>query len=361
MRITTCATAVVALAAAIGFANTSKAQTIGWLTTNFASVNPVESYGGGTLATLGTGQYEVTFPGFGDSLNSDVQVSAVDFNTEGAPHYCTAGGWYSGNGTDVAVDVDCFDATGALVNGDFALFYEARTSAPASGFLGFAWANQPTAANYFPDANYAFNSTGGAIDIERLGVGSYLVAFDGASRDGNPLVTAYGGGAAHCEVPDWVKNGGYGVEVFVRCFNGVGQPADEYFDIAYAYGVSHGDGPSSGLGAYVWASNATSANYTPSRAFQYNTISPDLMKAGNNGFGIGYLTVPGKAGHVVQPYIGLVTAIGSNGEFCDQNHIDQDTLHPKSPAMSLVVQCYTASGQTQSDEFSGAIIAHPVG
>ncbi len=351
------ALAAVAGAAAMA-ASGAHAQAIAWLTTNFGAVDPVESQGGGTLANLATGQYRVTFPGAGNGLNSDVQISAVDYFAEGSPHYCTSGGWGSSNGTDEDVYVDCFDASGAPVNGDFAAFYQARTAAPPSGFIGFAWADQPTAANYFPSPAYSFNSTGGAIDILRTGVGAYVVAFDGASPKGNPLVTAYGDVAAHCEIADWVRNGAYGVEVFVRCFNGAGAPADEYYDISYAYGVSHGQGPNSTPGAYAWANNTTSTNYRPVPAYQFNSISTYALKGGNGGFGFGFIEAPIRGAFTFQPYLGLVTAIGANGEFCDQSHIEQDTSKPHAPSFYLAVECFNAQGQTLNSQYSAAIVAH---
>jgi len=352
--------AMAACAMIVAMAGSACGQTIGWLTTNFGTVDPVESYGGGTLASSGAGQYQVTFPGFGDGLDSDVQISAVDYFAEASPHYCTSAGWGS-DGTNVTAYVDCFDATGALANGDFAVFYEARTAAPSSGYIAFAWANQPTTANYFPDADYAFNSSGRTIDILRTGVGAYVVAFDGAPTKGNPMVTAYGSSAAHCEVADWVKNGGYGVEVYVRCFNGAGQAADEYFDIAYAAGVSHGDGPATGAGGYAWANNAVAANYKPPLLYQFNNISTLPVKGSNSGYGIGFLELPVQGRLTFQPYLGLVTPVGSSGEFCDQNHIEQDTSKPKNPSFYLAVECFNAQGQDLNSEYTGAIISHPVG
>jgi len=338
-------------------ADAAGAQTIAWLTTNFGSADPVESYGGGILSTLGTGQYEVTFPGAGNGLNSDVQISAVDYFAEGSPHYCTSAGWSTPNGTDVDVYVDCFDTTGAAVNGDFAAFYEARTSAPSSGWIAYLWANQPTTASYTPSSLYSYDSMGGTIIINRDNVGLYFAFLPGIPRDvGNPQVTAYGSTAAHCEVADWYHNRS-GVNVVVQCVNAAGQPADEYFDLAFAYGVSHGDSPATAPGGYAWANNAVAANYKPLLADQFNNISTLPIKAGNNGYGIGFIELPVVGADYFQPYLGLVTAIGSHGEFCDQSHIEQDTSKPKHPNFYLVVQCFNAQGQDLADEYTAAVVA----
>ena len=338
-------------------AGVAQAQTVAWLTTNFGSASPVESYGGGTLATLGTGRYEVTFPGAGNGINSDVQISAVDYFSEGSPHYCTSAGWGSSNGTDVNVYVDCFDATGAAVNGDFAAMYQARTTPPPGGWIAFLWANQPTSPSYSPSSSYSYNSMGGTNIINRDTVGLYFAFLPGIhTNGGNPQVTAYGSTAAHCEVVDWYHNRA-GVNVVVQCVNAAGQPADEYFDLSFAYGVSHGDSPATTPGGYAWANNAIAAGYKPPLVYQFNNISTDAIKGGNNGFGIGFLKLAVHNAQLFQPYLGLVTAMGSKGEFCDQSHIEQDTSKPQNPSFFLVVQCYNAQGQFLNDEYSGAIIA----
>lgn len=49
---------------------------------------------------------------------------------------------------------------------------------------GYAWADQPMNANYTPNAQFSFNSSGGPININRVGIGAYTVTFAGIGGGG---------------------------------------------------------------------------------------------------------------------------------------------------------------------------------
>ena len=102
--------------------------------------------------------------------------------------------------------------------------------------FAYAWANSPTAASYTPHPAYAYNSTGGAIHIDRQGVGIYNVTFAGLRGWGAGLssavaVTAYGSTTISCSSITYSSSPTSTV-VMVGCFDAAGQRmADSRFTI----------------------------------------------------------------------------------------------------------------------------------
>jgi len=134
----------------------------------------------------------------------------------------------------------------------------------------WVWAGQPTASSYTPSIPYQYNSGGGTNRVIRHGVGVYTVGFPGlAASSGMVQVSAYGGNQ-HCKVAGWYPSGGTQF-VRVRCFDPAGNPADGKFTTLF-YKESRRwwwrD-------AYLWADQPTSASYTPSRAYQWNSQGRD--------------------------------------------------------------------------------------
>jgi probable HAF family extracellular repeat protein len=102
--------------------------------------------------------------------------------------------------------------------------------------FAYAWADSPTAASYTPNPAYAYNSTGGAIHIDRQGVGLYNVTFAGLRGWGAGLssavaVTAYGSTTSSCSSITYSSSPTSTV-VLVGCFDVAGQRmADSRFTI----------------------------------------------------------------------------------------------------------------------------------
>jgi hypothetical protein len=110
----------------------------------------------------------------------------------------------------------------------------APTPTTANGRLGYAWADQPTAADYSPNAAYAHNSGGGDISVTRTGVGAYTVTFAGLGGNGQAgghvQVTPYGSGSKTAKVVNWMSVGA-DVTVNVRCYAADGSPADAKYSV----------------------------------------------------------------------------------------------------------------------------------
>jgi hypothetical protein len=133
---------------------------------------------------------------------------------------------------------------------------------------GYVWANNPTAGSYTPSTTYQRNLTRtlATNTITRSGVGYYKVVFEnlGIYYGGTVDVTAYGPGPGECKVQNWGPTLA-DMNVYVRCFNANGAALDTIFTAALTRPIS-----SSRFG-YVWANSPSSASYTPSTTYQYNS------------------------------------------------------------------------------------------
>jgi len=172
------------------------------------------------------------------------------------------------SGTTQNVNVRCFTPAGALADSTFtASFLRAVANL---GPIGYVWADQISAASYSPSSTYSFNSAGGANTITRSAVGAYQVHLPGLGQsNGNVKVTAYGSGSELCKVSSWGPSGTTQL-VNVRCFTTGGAPVDTRFTMTYARnsGVIGIPGTQTG---YAWANSPTSASYTPSAAYSFNS------------------------------------------------------------------------------------------
>lgn len=335
-------------------ASRADAQSIGYVSTFDGNVSPVESYNsaGGTnsLAFIGT-TMQVTLPGLGNGLNSNVQVGAV--NSKGRAHYCTVINWGSSNGVDVIVNVACFDLSNTPVLADFAMFYQARTTRPVGADVAFVWANQPSAAHYRPDPTYSFNSIGGINRINRSSAGNYTVILgDFQATDTNVQVTAYGNTAARCQIVNWMKSFP-NAHVQVHCVNAGNTPTDELFSLSYVLGGVAGSGHAAG--AFAWANNPTAKTYTPNRTFQFSNISQAQPLIGTRFGGLLQgqysLEIPNPGQLTFATVIGMVTAYGSNGEYCDTAGISD-----LGNEFDLDITCFNAGGVPINTRYSATFM-----
>jgi hypothetical protein len=104
--------------------------------------------------------------------------------------------------------------------------------------FGFAWADQATRTTpYAPYAGYAYNSTGGPVQVQRLGVGEYTVSFAGlwtSDPTGHREVvqlSAFGAGFAACRTMGVYRQQSSTLVVQVHCTNHDGQLADSRFNV----------------------------------------------------------------------------------------------------------------------------------
>lgn len=262
-----------------------------------------------TITQTGTGTYRVDFPGIGNEVGGNVQVTAYG----GGSERCKVASWQS-SGTTLQVFVNCFTSTGAATNTLFTASYVRRpvTSLCCGAAGAYLWANQPSTASYTPSTTYQWNSTGVNNTISRTGVGRYTANLPGMSFIGGTVeVTAYGTGSNHCKVVSW-----FGSSVDVACFTAAGAPADTLFTLNYDNQISPNGGPSF---AYAWADQPSTASYTPSLTYQYGALASECSSfAGpitvqRTSVGRYAMQIPtlSPTGSNVK-----VTAYGSGGESC---------------------------------------------
>ena len=119
------------------------------------------------------------------------------------------------------------------IEGGLFLLKKSSGDAPRAGDIAFVWADQPTAANYSPNATYAHNPAG-PVTIARTGVGAYAVRFLGFGGEGlfggNVQSTAYGALATQCKVMSW-SSGGADFVANIRCHRADGSAVDGRFTL----------------------------------------------------------------------------------------------------------------------------------
>jgi hypothetical protein len=171
------------------------------------------------------GEYQVRFDGLGSRLTTNgghAQVVATGTDR----HHCKVRSW-SGN-PNLVVSVGCMTRNGAPQDLKFNVLFLMPTYR-----LGYAWADQPSAISYTPDAGYSYNSSGGAVGITRSSTGTYTVTFSGLAAEllggGNVQVTAYGPGSAQCRAANAVSGSTESVDV--RCFAPGGAPVDAQYTV----------------------------------------------------------------------------------------------------------------------------------
>jgi hypothetical protein len=118
-------------------------------------------------------------------------------------------------------------------------------------------------------------------------------------------VTAYGAGSEECKVEGWGPQLA-DMHVYVRCFDANGASVDTMFTASFTRPIA-----SSRFG-YVWANQPSSASYTPSSYYRYNSTG-GANTITRSSAGIYQVTFPGLggAGGSVD-----VTGYGSGSESC---------------------------------------------
>jgi hypothetical protein len=180
---------------------------------------------------LATGSYVVRFAGLQRASASDREgVVVTAYGPTAAVCQSSAP---TSTTTALEVAVRCFDATGAPVDSRYTILLADRARVGAS--LGFALADQPTAATYTP-ANSAVRGTGSVL-ITRASVGVWDVAFTGFARSGTLkesfIVSPVGTTAGRCWIEYWDYSstaGGTGT-VRVGCSTVAGVAADMPFSV----------------------------------------------------------------------------------------------------------------------------------
>jgi hypothetical protein len=140
----------------------------------------------------------------------------------------------------LGASVRCFDNDGVPRDLKYQVLQLSRGRAGKR--FGFAWADQHTRRDttaYAPHASYAYNSSGGAVHVQRYRTGVYAVRFRGLQGAwygpaANVQVSSFGPTFTSCSVHSWYDEtppSQSGLLVWVQCADQNGQPADSRFNV----------------------------------------------------------------------------------------------------------------------------------
>jgi hypothetical protein len=183
------------------------------------------------------GAYRVRFAGMAVSGGVAHATAYGSTNSD----FCTVQSWVQ-SGADLLLRVRCFDGTGAATDTRFVANFTNRQS--AAGTLLYLWANQATPAMpYEPSTTYSFDSAGGPITVERLGVGRYRIeatsitdTYPAEFLNGHVDATAYGTSPVRCEVLEPQPTDPPSLPV--SCYDVDGAWIDSRFTLTFSQGRS---------------------------------------------------------------------------------------------------------------------------
>jgi hypothetical protein len=99
---------------------------------------------------------------------------------------------------------------------------------PAS-VVAYAWANNPSAADYIPDTSRSYNASGGPVNARRTSAGIYTIYFDGADFNSSSInfqITPTTSGSEECALRGFSSNA-----VLVECFDSNGSHVDSAYNV----------------------------------------------------------------------------------------------------------------------------------
>jgi hypothetical protein len=294
-----------------------------------ATVNPTYTLNpaGGpvTASHNSTGSYTVTFPNLSIATGWAVEAAAYGATA----NYCNVAGWGL-----LGINVQCYNPSGAAANSPFTVL--AISNGNDKNIL-FAWADQPTAANYNANSSYAYN-LGGSVGITRSGPGEYVVSFGLNSANGGAIqIDAYNSNA-NC------YSGGEQTDMFyvfpVYCLSPSGSPVDSEFVIASVPGGATPTGlafASTSGGAFTYNPTGSTVNISHVSTGQYQVTFASLAIAQVSGGTV------------------IATANGSYGIYarCTVSNWQVGG----GSTLQVSVACYDAAGNPEDNAFQ--ILALP--
>lgn len=227
-----------------------------------------------------------------------------------------------------------------LAGGVAALTPSTAQAAPSLG-RAFVWAHSPNAAlntPYTPSAAYSQNSTGATNTVVRTGTGQYTVRMPNLGRVGGVVhVTAYGANANSCSVYYWAPVGDR-LDAHVRCLTPTGLRVNAPFTASFVNTAGLG-----GRFAYVWANQPTTAAYTPSTSYQFNSAGATntITRSGVGRYTVRIPSIGSAAGHV------QVTAYGDVRARCKVVN-----WYLSGTAQLINVRCFTLGGALQDNRYT---------
>jgi hypothetical protein len=206
---------------------------------------------------LGIGRYQVRFPRLFGAVGGVVHVTAVS----AASTWCAPLTWFS-SGIHKVVEVNCTAPGAGLTDSRFTVLYTTSSGVLPAGQGTHAYVRTTAAGGI----TTAYNSTGGANAVVKLGIGRYQVTLPGAGvaaiGSGNLQATAITATSIppRCKVNGWST--GPNVVAIVHCFQSGGALMDAAFSLSYhrERAVTGELAPPKNF-AYVWSPGGGQTSY----------------------------------------------------------------------------------------------------
>ncbi len=209
---------------------------------------------------------------------------------------------------------------------------------PPAKVIAYAWANNLSTASYTPSATYSYNSSGGAISATRSSVGTYSISFAGLSIDGGNIQISSYSSNEYCNLASWSSS-----TVNVICHDSSGILTDSRYTVTV---ISNSATSTGEIAAYAWANDLTSASYTPSATYSYNSsggvISATRSSVGTYSISFADLAITGGNVQVSSYASDAYCNVGSWG------------------GSSVSVRCYDSSGILTDSRYTVTVISDSV-
>jgi hypothetical protein len=281
------------------------------------------------VTSIETGNYVVRIPNVSTGIIDDSIQGSVQVTARGTDNTrCQAFFGPQGNSPNpIFFTVQCVAPDGTPRDAPFVATFLRRTdfTGTEGGYIevdpswGFPQDFSPT-AGATPYWTTHWNSTGEDIIVQQDSPGVYEVVFEGQdSFGGTAEVTAldFNLDGHYCEVSGWWWDNG-NQDVWVYCFNALGEYDDSQFDLRW----TQANPTMAGGYAYAYADNATpTSGYVPNLQYQSGfdgcnwtapvTIEPYGPQPG------GYLVhFPSLDTVAARGAVPMVSAQGGSGEYC---------------------------------------------
>jgi hypothetical protein len=275
-----------------------------------------------------TGRYVAMFRGLSALLGSKNAVQVGGFGLDAS--FCKP---MTGSLIQDKVEVRCFQtATGNAADAQFSLVVLRKSTTRAA-----AYAHQPTATNYAPQAAGSWNPAG-TTTVVRYGLGKYQVIFNNlgtrtTTNGGHVQVHAVGSGKAQCRA-EWEWGGSPNLAVHAACYLPNGQPVDAKFTVLFTLPAAHL--------AYAWSTDPL-ANWPPAPFYSTAGVKSAVSV---QRYGTGLYTVQWSDSDswILQGGVPLVTPQG-----------EYESGHCKISGMGSVgvtVRCFATNGTLADSRFA---------
>jgi uncharacterized protein YjdB len=204
--------------------------------------------------------------------------------------------------------------------------------------VGYARADQLSAASYTASAASSFNSGGGPITITHSATGIYRVSFPGLQPLAGELetfmVSGYGSNG-YCKIASWGNGSGTNLDADVRCFAfGAASRADVAFTIALVSDDLLGN-----RFGFAVADDPFRLSYVPAMSYTRKRQPTDAITVTRRGVGKYAVTFAGDDGDNEGI---IVTAMGTGGERCQAASELVD--------VTVLVNCWTGAPVGEYDD-----------